>query len=380
MAVIEEHKPDLQGGTQANALPENNAVSHAAGQEQPQASKPAFDPEVLKKRTTGEKAYEVVQFIFGKVFIVAVTAVLAFGGHQKYAPDKFGPIPNFLKKFQKWAHETLLHNKVFPMGNKGPLVERIAGIFTSTLLLSHGGNAFAPFIHWLENGKESISQFFNKLIGKPGEIEIAHERLKDEPKQTWGDTIKGRFFAWASGLGAATVVDTIINKTVGKHKSGQYYLDAYEDWFGRKLTGLTKAGKEIGATPIIKELNEVQKANKMYRFGKVIALDLYITSATLILWSAISRGSAKKRHAKPKEEHAAVNAHLAEKSPGPQPQEAAAPAASHEERHFTDTIKPRASGLEKTREATTLPLAHAAKIAAQREASESQAAAASALS
>jgi len=96
--------------------------------------------------------------------------------------------------------------------------------------------------------------------------------------------------------------DALINKFAGKHQSGKYYLDAYEEKFGRLVAGWVggKEGKAISATPIIKKLAEAQEKNKLYRFGKVIALDLYITTAMLILWSAISRKSAKKRDEKNK--------------------------------------------------------------------------------
>lgn len=266
------------------------------------------------EKTTGEKAYEIIQFLAGKVFIIAVTAVIAFRAHPKWGKDKLlgGRIPNYLKQAQKWADHKVLHNKIFAFGERGPAAERFGHIFAATLLISHGGTAFAPFIRWLENGKEGISQFFNKLIGKPGEFEKAHERLKDEPKQSWWDTIKGRMYALVAGFTAATAADAAINKFVGKHKSGKYYLDAYEEWFGRWLAGWTKKGKELGFgqknLPITKELSKAQEANKIYRFGRLVALDLYITTATLILWTAISRSSARKRKAEKKhqEEQAAT--------------------------------------------------------------------------
>ena len=47
-----------------------------------------------------------------------------------------------------------------------------------------------------------------------------------------------------------------------------------------------------------KALTETQAMNKTYRFGKILALDFYATSAAIIIWTAISRSSAAKRRLK----------------------------------------------------------------------------------
>jgi hypothetical protein len=285
------------------------------------------------EKTTGEKAYEIVNFLFGKVFIIAITAVLAFKIHPEHAPDKIGPFPNYLKKFQSRFHDKLLHNSVFPMA-KRPFTKRFADIFAAAALLCHGGNAFAPLLHGLENGKDSISMFFNRHFGKKGELEIAHERLKDEPKQSWGDTIKGRAWSLLAGFTAATGLDALINKFAGKHKpTGKYYFDAYEEKFGRWLAGFSKEGKEIAATPITQPL---KKETGMYRFGKVIALDLYITSATLALWIMLSRLYAKTR--KEKKEHPAH---------GHPPADVTVAAAEPVQSRFSTTIQPLERGVSK---------------------------------
>lgn len=290
------------------------------------------------EKTTGEKSYEIIQFIMGKVFIVAVTAFIAFRAHPEWGADRLlgGRMPNYLKRWQKKADDWVLKkNSFFPFGEKGPFFERIGHIIASTFLISHGGNAFAPFIRWLENSKESISQFFNRHIGKPGEFEKAHERLKDEPKQSWGDTVKSRIYTFFAGFVAATGTDALINKFAGKHKSGYHYLTAYEEGFGRWLAGFTKKGKELNIhkTPITQPLSEAQEALKTYRFGRLVALDLYITTATLILWTAISRSMARSRHRKEKAKQLeAANATM--------PADVSIPEES-EQRNFTSAIQPR---------------------------------------
>jgi hypothetical protein len=312
-------------------------------------------------KTTGEKAYEVTQFLFGKVFIIAITAVLAFMADPRHeGPNKImgiplGSLPKWMKGFQKWAHGKMLDNKILPMrGN--PTTERIALISSFVLLTSHGGNLFTPFIHWLENSKESISQFFNRAIGKPGEVEKAHEKLKDEPKQSWWDTIKGRAITFPLNFAAIIALDATINKVFGKHKSGHYYFDAYEEKFSRMFAGFSKTGKDIAAVPIKESLTKAQAAHKGYRFGKVIALDIYFTSIALAMWTAISRLSARKRHEKNKAQESPEtlpkNEPAAQDTAGIQHENAAAPRPlSH------------AAGVQKTEK--ILPLANFTELATQ---------------
>lgn len=257
-------------------------------------------PEDLPK-TSGEKFYDIFQFIFGKVFIIAVTAVLAFTADQKYGPEKVMGVPNYLKKFQGWFHNKLLHNRAYPLADKGEFANLFAGAAAGTMILSHGGNFFAPLIKWLENGKENIANFYNKRWGKEGEVEIAHERLKDNPYQTWPDVLKGRIIAWSTVFAAMVGAFTIIGKD---KKTGMYWLEKYEEYFSRKMAGFVKTGKEIAATPVANKLTEPQKAHGLYRFGKVLALDLYATTAAIIIWNVFSRKSAKKRH----EKHLALRA------------------------------------------------------------------------
>jgi hypothetical protein len=277
------------------------ASAGAASSRDPAPAAPAkvpiekIDPKELPK-TSGEKFYDVFQFVFGKIFILAVTAWLAFTADQKHGPEKFLGMPNYLKKFQGEFHKKLLKNRIYPLAEKGEFANLFANAAASTMILSHGGNFFAPFIKWLENSKEKISNFYNKRWGQEGEVEIAHERLKDNPQQTWPDVIKGRVIAWTTVFAAMLTAFTVIGKD---KKTGMYWLEKYEEKFARGMAGFSKTGKEIAATPVAKELTEAQKAHGVYRFGKVVALDLYATTAGIIIWNIFSRKFAKDRQ-KPK--------------------------------------------------------------------------------
>jgi hypothetical protein len=252
------------------------------------ADKP--QPLDISQKTTGERAYDVLQFLTGKIFILAATAVLAFKADPVHGGDKILGMPNFLRSFQ------IKLNEIFkPIEQSGKAGEIISKAASSTMIISWGGNFFVPIIKWLENGRENISNFFNRRIGKPGEEQIAHERLKDVPKQNWMDVIKGRVMAWLTVFSALTAIDSI----AGKDSAGRSNFAKYEDAFSRKivckLPGIGSEAKQIASLPLSEKVPMHLEKNGAYRFGKVAALDLFATSAAIVVWNVISRLSAKNR-------------------------------------------------------------------------------------
>lgn len=249
--------------------------------------------------TTGEKLYGAIKFITADVFILAATAVLAYVA--RYGKDTYAGIPNYLKKFQDSFHTKLLDNKILPLGKSNKeWGERLAGAAASATILMHGGNAFIIPMKWFEDNKKKIVAYFNKNYGKDGEEDIGNKRLQHEPKQTWGDVIKGRFSAWGLVFSAFVSFDFLLGKSKknGDH-DGMYYLDQYEEKFGRWLAGFTKSGKEIATYPVRHELPSSLARNSTYRFGKILALDFFATAISIMTWDFISKVSAKKR----REEH-----------------------------------------------------------------------------
>lgn len=249
--------------------------------------------------TTGEKLYSTVKFITADVFILAATALLAYVA--RYGKESYVGIPNYLKKFQDSFHKKLLDNKILPLGKANKeWGERLAGAAASATILMHGGNAFILPMKWFEDNKKKIVAYFNRQFGKDGEEEAGNKRLHHEPMQTWGDVIKGRFSAWGLIFSAFVSFDFLLGKSKknGEH-DGMYYLDQYEEKFGRWLAGFTKSGKEIAKYPVRQELPATLSHNTTYRFGKILALDFFATAISVVTWDFISRVSAKKR----REEH-----------------------------------------------------------------------------
>lgn len=332
-------------------MTKNLAVEDVKKQQEPAnvaADKPAPEKLDTSRKTTGEKGYDVFQFLVGKVWIMFFTAVIAFAAHPRYGQDKYFGIPNLFKKFQIKFDDVVLHNrlklgertfqkKILPLGEMNEPVRRVGHAISDSMILMWGGNIFAPVMKWLENSKEGISNYFNRKFGKPGEEEIAHERLKDIPKQTWGDIVKGRMAGFAIVFSSFTLIDQILNKS---KKTNQWRFDWYQEVVGRWMGGLTKKGREMGiglpkktGIPLHQPLAGAAAENGMYRFGKIVALDIYATSAAILIWNWVSRALAKgrKHTGKNTPEEAAGAA-----SPTPETAMNASQAPQ-----FTDAIRPR---------------------------------------
>jgi hypothetical protein len=267
-----------------------------------------IDIEKLPK-TPGEKFYGITQFIVGKVFILAATAALAFVADKDKGPDKiFGTVPNFLKSWNI-SLQNALEKPPIKVKERGPHAGLFAYATVSMLVLSYGGHAFAPFIRWFENSKEKIANAYNKRFGTERDVAITKERLKDEPKQNWGDVIKGRIMAMLTVFVSILGVYSLVGRTkygdrteVHDKDGKEFRMELYEDYVGRGVAGIFggKKGKEIWQTPMKQSLTKEQKHNRTYEFGKILAIDVFATSMGLIMWNLFSRNSAKKRHEKKK--------------------------------------------------------------------------------
>jgi hypothetical protein len=309
--------------------------------EQTNKEAPSSAPVVAdnSKKTTGEKYYDRLKFGVAEVVILGATAAIAYVA--RYGDKKWDSINVF-----KWIQDVceVAFSPLKKIGKDGGKLREIgttiAGAAASTMVTFHGGNAFAPAMKWFEDKKKSIVDYFNARSGKPGELEVGREHLEKAPKQTWGDVIKGRFAAW--GIVFASFVSAGI--LAGKDKHGMGRFDKFEEGFGRWVASFTKAGKELhiglpGKTGIAlhRELEGVAKSNRTYRFGKILALDIYATTAAILIWNAISKISAKKRQ------------NAGESSPEnslPTPVTETMMAASDEApRHHADGLKPKEGAL-----------------------------------
>lgn len=237
------------------------------------------------EKTTGEKWYDRIKFGAAEAFILVATAGIAYWARHGKPGNKWNLFKRMQDRFEIWM-------KPLAKTETGKIV---AGAAASTMVTFHGGNAFAPCMKWFDNKKKNIVAYCNEKFGSREEVRIGNAKVEAEPRQSWGDVIKGRVAAWlivfSSFLPAMLIA--------GKDKTtGVLRFDKYEDWFGKTLAKFTKDGARINAMPITERLAKNADTSKTYKFGRILALDIYATTAAILIWNAISKFSAGKRSRK----------------------------------------------------------------------------------
>lgn len=269
-------------------------------------------------KTTGEWIYDNIQFWFVKGLILAATAVI---GYQA----KFGKESNPIRKFQNWCINTIARPMARLGEQAGQSLEKniggetgswmgrkaheviavFGGAFASTMVLFHGGNVVAPVVGWFENHRKDIIASGNRQFGKPGEEEKGNEKFAHVPQQSAGDIIIGRLAAWGTVFLSFFTAFLVAGKMKGTE---MYRLDAVEEWCARKVAGLGK-GSAFGHIPLHQELHALAKDSPemfkghekqmfWYKVGRILALDVYATSAGILVWNITSRFSAANREHK----------------------------------------------------------------------------------
>jgi hypothetical protein len=265
-------------------------------------------------KTPGERFYDITNFAISNICIIAATAAIAYvAAHGK---DKYGPVPNYLKKIMQpinrlrgpWAEkaeETAAALKNHMPGitpwdsRKADFKAIFGGSLTGAVILWWGGTVFSPAMKAMEDNREKIANSYNERFASKKDVEQAHENLKDEPKQNWGDILKGRMMAFVFAFTAFSSACFLLGRIKHPTNQGHYplHFDWYEDKVGRLVAGLSKDGKTIAETPMHIELTDAQKQNSFHRVGKILALDIYATAMAVLVWNLFSRGSAHKRQA-----------------------------------------------------------------------------------
>ena len=148
-------------------------------------------------------------------------------------------------------------------------------IMITNVLMQPGNAALIP-IKILENHKPALVEKLNTMMGdKSGDASI-----DQEPEQTWGSLIKSRLTAWvavfAGFRGAAMII--------GGEKFGEF-----EDAFSKHVI-CAPFGKPTH-TPGMAQV--VENETKLFRAGKIAALDVFATAAATSILYVGSRFFAK---------------------------------------------------------------------------------------
>lgn len=186
-----------------------------------------------------------------------------------------------------------------------------------TTALMQGGNLAIPPVKLMENYKPQIVEKFNQMLGdKSGEASV-----EMDPQQTWGSLIKSRITAWlavyAGFRGGAALF-------------GGDKLSAFE----------TSFAENVICGPLGKPTHIAGQETKLFRYGKIAALDLFATAAAASLLYLTSRFFAKRNphwHAHLQVPEGKTEAEHAQRKD----METPAPLASEPARLFTDSIQPQ---------------------------------------
>lgn len=274
-------------------------------------------------KTVGERAYFWFQFIFVKGLILGATAFIGY--HAKFGSET-GAL-GFIRKFQQWcirwiekpiagAGERAGEKLAKSIGGERgrwlgakthEVIAVFGGAFASTMVIFHGGNVVAPVVQYFENHRRQFINGVNRRWGKPGDEALGNEKFEFLPHQTAGDVVKGRLTAWLTVFGSFFTAFLLIGKVKG---SGTYRLDAFEDWSARVVSGLGK-GSKFGHIPVTQDLARLaaekpdmfagaERNLLWYKTSRILALDFYATTMSILVWNFAARLSARsRRHGEP---------------------------------------------------------------------------------
>jgi len=269
----------------------------------------AEEPPTKLPKTKGEKIFGVTRFFIAEVVILAATALLAY--YDKHHKGPNGE-PNFLNRMTKGTSNFL--------GEKLKLPKFVANSAANMMFLSWGGNIFAPVMLMMDRKKKEIVTYFNEKYSTPEETERAKKTIDQEPKPNLWDVIKGRFTAMVIVMGSFLAAD----KLLGTDKEGMNRFAKYEDKFGRFIHKLF--GDKNSPLPM--------QETKSYRYGSILALDIYATTASVTSWIAANKffSALKQKKEKPR--------------PAPSPEVSLAQSAPVEKQEAASENKSWAAGIE----------------------------------
>ncbi len=259
---------------------------------------PAYD---INKKTTGEKWYRRLSFSFAEFAILIATALIAYIARYNEG--------SWLNKITKKSDQ-YLQKKIGHIGKRHEVGKRLASNIADTTVTFWGGTVFAPLMYLIHNKKKDIVAFFNRKFGKDGEEEAGNERLKDEPKKTWGSVITGRLVAWLTVFSSFTAADFALGKS---KKNGEYHFKNYVEgfgkatehmWSGKGITGKFKKAWDAMPWKDSAKKFTAYKGNKANKYGRILALDIFATTAAILIWEGVIKHFSKKKKKVNQEEFA----------------------------------------------------------------------------
>ncbi len=155
--------------------------------------------------------------------------------------------------------------------------ESTAEHFMMTTATMQGGNVTIIPVKLMENHKPELVDKFNKMLGDKSE----DASVENDPKQTWTSLIKARLLlAWLPVFVSFKATGMMI----GEEKFG-----AFQNSFAESVCNFLKRPTH---TPGLEKI--VANETKIFRYGKIAALDVFATVAATSLLYIGSRFFAKQ--------------------------------------------------------------------------------------
>lgn len=168
------------------------------------------------------------------------------------------------------------HNVIAGVKKLG-IQDTTAAMITDISLLSMGGHITALGVKPLEDHKSTIVSAINARLS-PKEADAP---LADERKQTWLSVLGARIFT----LAVAVVSFSGLKGLLGNNEKNVPRIDAFQDRTGRKLAGMTKAGKAAADVT----------TTMPYRLGSLLSLEVIIVTLMSTLFYFSSKLLSKKQ-------------------------------------------------------------------------------------
>ena len=155
--------------------------------------------------------------------------------------------------------------------------EHTAEQFMMTTATMQGGNVTVIPVKLMENHKPELVEKFNKMLGDKS----VDASVEEDPKQTWNSLIKSRVAAWLA---------VFTGFKMGGALFGNEKFAVFENSFAEHIVC-----KPLGRPTHIPGLAKIaENETKLFRYGKIAAIDVFATTAATILLYMGSRFFAKK--------------------------------------------------------------------------------------
>jgi hypothetical protein len=240
-------------------------------EKQPEITEEKTKPPKEKHRSFGNKMFDAVVYpIVQWVGVWAGSIMLAsiVKNSKGGLNDVYNNTVNFLEpKLQGFSD---LSHKI--TGNTATSKDWASDV-VMIQILGLGGTALLPITKFLEDRRDKISEYFDKMAGK----QVNQEEVKKEPKQSWFSLGVGRLIAIESTVVALAIVGPNALK-----------------WCGSKVGGLT--------APLAMKLFPKADKDKVRAFTDLAVFDLVLTGVSATVTYIFSRKAAEAKDKTTKEE------------------------------------------------------------------------------